>query len=325
MKTKKTRNRKIGELIFFWSILILPLLQFCIFYIGVNFNSILLSLKTYDYTTGDFYFSGFNNFEVFFDQFGKTSDIMWEYLDNSLVFFFAGLGITTPFAILFSYYIYKNGHRKFQKYTASNAFAGLSKILLFLPTVMPSIAIVLMYKYFGENSLPQMLNQIFGTDFNGLISSSRTNMIFMLCFCTLIGFGADMILYTGAMSSIDDSLIESAQIDGASPLRELFRIVLPAIYPTLTMKIVLSVAGIFTNQASLFSFYGGNAPYSIRTFGYYLFITVNNSPTMADYPYAAAMGIVFTLVATPITLLTKHLLEKYGPSQTRDGKLKAVK
>ena len=157
-----------------------------------------------------------------------------------------------------------------------------------------------------------------------MLSSSETNLIYMLCFCTLIGFGTDMILYSGAMSSIDDSLIESAQIDGASPARELVKIVLPAIYPTLSMKIVLSVAGIFTNQAFLFSFYGGDTPYSLRTFGYYLFITVNNSPTMADYPYAAAMGIVFTLVATPITLLTKHLLEKFGPSQTRDGKIKVV-
>ena len=322
---KKQKNRKIGETIFFWSILILPLIQFCIFYIGVNFNSILLSLKTYDYKTGEFYYSGFNNFILFFDQFGKSGNLMWTYLENSLIFFLAGLGITTPLSILFSYYIYKNGHRKFQKYTASNAFAAVSKILLFLPTVMPSIAIVLMYKYFGENSLPKMLNEIFGSNFTGLLSSSETNMIYMLCFCTLIGFGTDMILYTGAMSSIDDSLLESAQIDGASPIRELTKIVLPAIYPTLSMKIVLSVAGIFTNQAFLFSFYGADSPYSLRTFGYYLFITVNNSPTMADYPYAAAMGIVFTLIATPITLITKYLLEKYGPSQTKDGKIKVVK
>ncbi len=322
---KKQRNRKIGENIFFWSILILPLLQFCVFYIGVNFNSILLSLKTYDYETGKFYYSGFNNFQIFFEEFGKSGNVMWTYLKNSLLFFAVTLLVVTPLAILFSYYIYKNGHRKFQKYTASNAFAALSKVLLFLPTVMPSIAIVLMYKYFGENSLPKMLNELFGTTFNGLLSSSETNLIYMICFCTLIGFGTDMILYTGAMSSIDDSLIESAQIDGASPLRELVRIVIPAIYPTLSMKIVLMVAGIFTNQVFLFSFYGADAPYSIRTFGYFLFITVNNSPTMADYPYASAMGIVFTLVATPITLLTKYLLEKFGPSPVKDGKVKVVK
>lgn len=322
---KKKKAKKIGEKIFFWSILVLPLLQFCVFYIGVNFNSILLSLKTYDYSTGQFYYSGFNNFKVFFESFTKSGNVMWTYFKNSILFFVVSLVVTTPLAILFSYYIYKNGHRKFQKYTASNFYSALSKILLFLPTVMPSIAIVLMYKYFGENSLPKMLNEIFGTNFNGLLSSSKTNLIYMLCFCTLIGFGTDMILYTGAMSSIDDSQIESASIDGASPIRELVRIVLPAIYPTLSMKIVLAVAGIFTNQAFLFSFYGGDAPYSLRTFGYYMFITVNNSPTMADYPYAAAMGIVFTLVATPITLGTKYLLEKFGPSQTKDGKIKVVK
>ena len=45
---KKKKAKKIGEKIFFWSILVLPLLQFCVFYIGVNFNSILLSLASFN-------------------------------------------------------------------------------------------------------------------------------------------------------------------------------------------------------------------------------------------------------------------------------------
>ena len=38
--------------VFFWVMLALPLLQFAIFYVGVNFNSILLAFKSYENYTG---------------------------------------------------------------------------------------------------------------------------------------------------------------------------------------------------------------------------------------------------------------------------------
>lgn len=324
-KKKMTlKNKKIGETIFFWSLLIIPLAQFCVFYIGVNFNSLLLSVKEYDYDTGKYIYAGFRNFENFFKLCFSGDSSMWICLKNSLLIFLIGVFVTTPISILFSYYIYKNGKRKYQKVRFPTIVAEASKILLFLPTIIPAIAIVLMYKYFGENSLPVLINKVFGTQLGGLLSSYDTALGFVIFFNIVIGFGTSMLLYTGAMSGIDESLIESGQMDGVSPFKELTKIVFPAIWPTFTMQMVLSVAGIFINQASLFSFYGGAAPYVTKTFGYYLFITVSEG-TLADYPYAAAVGIIFTLVATPITLLTKHLLEKYGPSTTRLGKIKEVK
>ena len=34
---------------------------------------------------------------------------------------------------------------------------------------------------------------------------------------------------------------------------------------------------------------------------------------MSDYPYLAAMGLLMTLVAVPLTLLFRYVLEKVGP------------
>ena len=36
--------------------------------------------------------------------------------------------------------------------------------------------------------------------------------------------------------------------------------------------------------------------------------------TVAAYEKAAAAGLLFTLVATPVTLFVKYMLEKFGPS-----------
>lgn len=326
VSTRKSRlkNRKLKESIFYWSLLAWPLLQFCIFYIGVNFNSILLSVKKYDYVTGEFSFYGLNNFKTFFMQLFSENKSMWFCFKNSLIVYLIGVFVTTPVSILFSYYIFKNGKKKNARWTPANVVAETAKILLFLPTIIPSIALVMMFKYFGENSLPELLNKWFGTSFSGLLSNDRTALFYVFGFCVLTGFGVNMILYTGAMSGIDKSLIESAEIDGVTPFRELRKIIFPNIYPTFVMQMVLSIAGFFTSQAFLYSFYGSGAPDRVRTFGYYLFVTIIDSATMAEYPYASAVGLMFTILATPVTLATKYLLERFGPSPDRDGRIRKV-
>ena len=80
------------------------------------------------------------------------------------------------------------------------------------------------------------------------------------------------------------------------------------------MFLVTGVAGIFTNQANLYAFFGKNASANAYTFGYYLFIMVADEAPISEYPFASAAGLLFTAVAVPITLLVKYVLEKFGPN-----------
>ena len=64
---EKTAKRR--EMLFYILMIALPVLQFCIFYIGVNFNSILLAFQTYDREGNTFRFAGFENFVFQFREF----------------------------------------------------------------------------------------------------------------------------------------------------------------------------------------------------------------------------------------------------------------
>ena len=46
--TPKKRLKLNNKKIFYYSLMLFPLLQFCIFYIGVNFQSILLAFQKYE-------------------------------------------------------------------------------------------------------------------------------------------------------------------------------------------------------------------------------------------------------------------------------------
>ena len=50
------------KLIFYIAMMAIPVIQFCIMYIGVNFNSILLAFQKYNIDTGRYVYNGFQNF-----------------------------------------------------------------------------------------------------------------------------------------------------------------------------------------------------------------------------------------------------------------------
>ena len=292
------------EKFFYYSIVALPILQFCIFYIGVNFNSILLSMQN---ITMDSSGKGYIYDWVWFDNFARAIDLLFhEYsllqsFKNSMLAYFVGLIFGTGLTLFFSYYIYKKSF-----------LSGVFKIVLFLPSIISSVAMVLMFKYFTEKAYPVFVESVFGKTVEGLISNPDTQFVTILVYSIWIGFGGGVLMYVGAMNSISESIVEAAYLDGITPLKEFFWITLPMIYPTLVTFIVTGLAGIFTNQMNLYTFKGGSLSYSDYTYGYYLF--VNTSLGKTYYPQVAAIGILFTIIIAPITFLVRWLLEKFGPS-----------
>jgi ABC-type sugar transport system permease subunit len=298
-----SKTRKRNDLIFYVLMLAFPVAQFCIFYLGVNINSILLSFKSFDSSTGAYVYSGFENFKRFFYM--LTNNNYTQAALNSLIAYAAGLVVGVPLALLFSYYIYKK-----------LALSGIFKVFLFLPSIISSLAMVLLYKYFVDDAIPAILKMLGagqdGTLVEGLLSNPQTTFGTILFYGILTGFGTSVLLYSGAMGGISESVVESARIEGATPLQEFFKITLPMIWPTLVTFLMTGVAGIFTNQMNLYSFYGADTDMSLYTFGYLLFRDTQ-AAGLGEYPYLAAMGLIMTFVAVPITLLVKWVLEKCGP------------
>ena len=299
-KTSSQSFRR-SQVIFYISIVALPVVQFLIFYIGVNFNSILLSFEKYDIHTNTYSFNSFNNFLDVIRGF-QTTQYLPAALANSATVYILGLCITMPLSILFSYYLHKKMFG-----------AGIIKVVLFLPTMLSSLIVVVVFKYLADRALPQILEDIFAIKVPGLISSTETALPTLLFFCVWSGFGTSILMYLGAMNATSQSLYEAAEIDGAGDFQEFIYITFPHVFPTLSVYLVSGVGGFFTNQMNLFSFYGPDAEYALYTLGYYMYRGIK-SASPGDYPYFAAMGLMMTAVAIPVTYLMRYLLNRFGPS-----------
>ncbi|MDD6994746.1 MAG: sugar ABC transporter permease [Candidatus Borkfalkiaceae bacterium] len=296
---------KKSERIFLFTLLLYPVIHVTIFYVGVNLNSIFLAFEKYDINLGKYYFDGISNFVKFF-QAVKYESVMKTAIKNSCITYLFMQGIFFPLCVVFSFFIYKR-----------LPGSGFFKIVLFLPQIISSIVVTLMFKYFVEVGVPYLVKILTHSEElpMSLLSNVETRYWTLLFYGMWAGFGGSIILYTGAMSRIPDSIIEYGRLDGLSIWQEFWHITLPLIYPTLVTMMVVSVSGFFTSQVSAYNFYGGNAPPNINTLGYYFFVrVVGSASSNADYPYASAMGLIFTAIAAPVTLTVKWLLEKYGPN-----------
>ena len=133
------------------------------------------------------------------------------------------------------------------------------------------------------------------------------------------GFGTGVLMYASTMSGISKEIVESAELDGITPFKELLYITIPMIYPTLVTFMVVGVAGIFTNEMSLYLFNGNfGATQDIYTIGYYLFkearIAGGSLQDFDKFTYLSAFGLMLSVIAIPLTFVVKWLLEKFGPS-----------
>ena len=295
------RAKRIKDLMFCLLIIAVPAIQFAFFYVGVNANSIIMAFQKYEIDSntnlGKYVFAGFANFKKMFYELKYGQEILTAF-KNSMLVFFINILVGTTLALFFSLYIYK-------KMPGSKVF----NVILFAPSILSSIVTVTMYKNFVEVAFPEIFHITSGM---GLLSNPETKMQTLIFFMIWIGFGTQLLVYSGSMNTIDSSITEAGLLDGVNSIQEFIYIILPLIYPTIVTFLITHIAGIFTNQLNLYSFYGNGADTSYITIGYFLFRDTNLA-SKAEYPLLATYGIALTFIAAPITLIGKRLLEKLGP------------
>ncbi len=312
VKTKEsTHTQKRNRLIFYVSMFALPIAVVVVFYIYVSFQSFAMAFQEYDNVNNKFSFVGFDNFKAVFEAF-KSKDFLSYSIVNSLELYLWTFVFGAMLSVFFSYYIYKE-----------HPLYGVFKIILYLPHIISGVVFVVMYKFFVDYGTMEIITFLTNNpNATGLLDNPATERTTIIFYTIWVSFGTNVLMYTSAMSSISPSIIESAELEGITPLKEMWHIVVPSIWPTFVTFMVVSVVGIFTNQMSLYTFFGPHASKKLYTFGYYLYVGILEPEVVGlqtgttSYPFLSAMGMLLTCVAVPITLVARYLLNKFGPKTT---------
>ena len=125
--------------------------------------------------------------------------------------------------------------------------SGIFKAILFFPFLVNGIAIGYIFKYFYTRGfvLDTVLTSI-GFPLESLPYWLRDQSInnWSLVFTSVWKYcGQNMVLFIGAIASIDPTLYEAATIDGANRWQQFKAIILPGIKTVFMLNLILSITG----------------------------------------------------------------------------------
>lgn len=191
------------------------------------------------------------------------------------------------------------------KVKGGNFFKGL----MFFPFLINGIAVGFIFKFFYTRGFVfDTVLQWCGFQLDNLpywLKDQSVNNWSLVATSVWRYFGQNMVLFVGAIMSVDADLYEAAELDGANKWEQFKHIILPSIKTIVTLNVILSITG------SLSAF---EQPYVITSgangTGTYFVIMNEIAHTSQKVGLASAMAVILLLIIFACTILQK-LFFKY--------------
>ena len=276
---------------------ILPVVMFLMFYVYTNISAVAMAFQGKE---GEF---TLDNFARFFDEFQKSSsDIRLAFRNTFLTF-----GITLlafPFKVLVSYFIYKKV-----------PFYGFYRIVFFLPSIIAGVCVSMVFQQLigVEGFIAQTVQRVLELPYTPeLLADSRFANTVVILHMLWLGFPGDLIIWGGTFARIPEELLEAGKVDGTNWWQEFTQIVVPVVWPTVALQMVLTFCGVFSASGAVFLLTEGG--YGTLTLSAWMYLQLyNNSGTMYTsnaYNYMSAVGLMLTVVAITISLIIRRITDK---------------
>ena len=127
----------------------------------------------------------------------------------------------------------------------------------------------------------------------------------ILVFSVWTGVNGNLIYFSSAMARLPESVFESAELDGATQLRQFGSICVPLIWPTITTMSITLVAGVFSwMMPSLLLTDGADRS---TTIGLMISLSVKNDK---NNTVISAFGVLVAVFGGVIIMTFRYLMEK---------------
>lgn len=304
-KTKKVglgQNNRQSK-IFYTLLVLLPSIQFLLFYVFVNFNSILLSFKIFEGGNITKVGYGWDNFTGWFTNANKSAELK-AAIGVSLKSYLISLMLSLPMGLFFSYYMFK-------RMPGSKLF----RVLLFMPSIISAAVLSTIFKMITDRVIGGATGFLYDLLGGKIINFWEGDLKYgsTMFFAIFVGFGTSVLMYTNKMDSIDPEIIESAHLDGANGVKEFWYIILPQAFSIVQVFLMTGFAGIFTSQLNAMMLFGYDVGREVQTVGYLLWRNVNRAGgDITQMGPFAALGLMITIVIVPLTFLLRWGMQKIG-------------
>lgn len=185
------------------------------------------------------------------------------------------------------------------------------KSITFLPAVLSIMVVGYLFQYIMTSADGGLLNsiiQFFGGKSVNWLGNEKLALYSVLITQVWQWTGWSMVIYIANLKSIDATLYEAAEIDGAAPFQTFWRITLPLLYPAVSFNALMSLIGGMKMFDAVFVMTKGGPGYATETIMTTLIREGFNSGKTA---YACAFAVVFFIIVFTFTKVLTYFLNKW--------------
>lgn len=281
-------------------LMILPGVLYLLIYKYVPMLGLVISFQDYKPYQG-ILGSDWVGFEHFTRLF--TDSDFWMIFRNTLVLFGLHIFIAFPIPIILALMLNEVKNLFFKRTIQS---------LIYIPhfmswVIIVSISFVLLTM---DGGLINELLVSLGLDkVNFLMNSDWFRPVYIIqVVWQSAGWGT--IIYLAAISGVDPGLYEAAKMDGASKLRQIWHITLPAIRPVIIVLLILKIGDVlelgFEHVYLLLNASNRNVAEIFDTYVY------TTGLLQGQYSYSTAVGLFKGLVGLILVVFANRMAKKFG-------------
>ncbi|GKX31454.1 sugar ABC transporter permease [Vallitalea longa] len=302
---KKNKNKKLKKrIIKHWQlyVMILPAVIYLIIFKYKPMYGVIIAFKDFDMRAGIM-----GSTWVGFDNFSRLFSSYWFpiILKNTLTISLLSLVIGFPIPIILALMVneIKNEKMKHTFQTVSYAPHFISIIVV--------CGMVTLFLNPSTGIINKFLNLLGMESVFFMQNSGMFKWVYVLSgIWQNVGWGA--IIYFAALSGVDKSLIESAEIDGANRLQKIKYINFPVLIPTMTILFILrcgQLLGVGYEKVYLLQNATNiSASEVISTYVYKMGL-INS-----DFSFSTAVGLFNSIINAIILILANRISRKVGKS-----------
>lgn len=127
------------------------------------------------------------------------------------------------------------------------------------------------------------------------------------------GFGWGSIIYTAALASVDPSLHEAAEIDGASRLQRVVHVDFPCIVPTIVIMLILRMGSLMNiGFEKVYLMQNSLNLETSQIISTYVYEVGLSGSGLSDFSYATAIGMFNSVINLILIVTVNHISRKVG-------------
>ncbi len=261
---------------------LLPFLLFFVFFVLYPM-AMCVYTSFFDATMGrDDIFVGLANYkELFHDP------VFWKGLWNTFIIVIVSVPVTCLFSLWVATVISK------MPVAATSAF----RCIFYLPVVTGSVAVTMVWRWMYNNYYG-VLNYL-GTSTGVLdkpinwLADPKFALGCIIVILLTTSVGQPIVLYVSALDNVDKTLVEAAEVDGATKWQVFRHIKWPQMMPTTLYILVITTINSFQCFALIQLLTKGGPNNATMTIMYYIYY---QAFTRYRYGYGNAMGVVLAVI-----------------------------